>query len=824
MPESWTDPDDPLIGSQAGVYRLVRRLGEGGMGAVYLAERDEGFTRTAALKLLLQGAGHAEMAGRFQVEKQALAALQHPHIVGLLDAGLTAAGIPYLVMEYVEGQPLDKYCGSHGVSLRNRLQLILQMLDAIEFAHARLVAHCDLKFPNVLVNGAGSVRLLDFGIAKLLHPGRYGFADSFTREFRPLTPEFASPEQLSGAPLTISSDIYSAGVLLYGLLTGQHPFEDRLVQPVALLEAVCFEKPKPPSAHAAYAIDPDLDAIVVHALEKNPQDRYPSAAAFAEDLRRYLGGMPVSAHPGTPLHRASKFVRRNRGISAAIAAAVLASGSGIAGTAWESVRATHARNLAEARAGDIRTLSNGLITNLYEKIGRLPGSLGAQQLLVSRGVAYLDRLAADGGAGAGLSLDLARGYTRLAAVQGSPYENNLGRPQDALATLDKASRLTRQSPELYPAKLVRARIHQTRGEVLVGLGRAEAALDEARRSAALADEVAALRPKDPEVLLQCASAHEAIGDKLANAGLASMMDPAGAMKELEHARDLDRRVLALHPADARGQRGIVVLTMKRGDLLQASDPPSALAGYQEAMLEFQKLPAADQESLPNRRLRADLLRRMGDALAQQGRFDEAAQMHEEDIRVLDSMLSIEPDNSRARWDLAVAEHAMAILEDSRDRVPAALKHHENVAALLRLMPDVGTSLQVQTALAEALVEIGSIRAEAGDRAHALAATREGLDLLRKVAQHPDVSNHSLASIAETFLTALPAELQDPPFAWRCLERLGPAPADPAAMMLLAEAHRRLGREKQATETARALLDRLPADSEIHRRAQKFLGR
>jgi len=165
-----------------------------------------------------------------------------------------------------------------------------------------------------------------------------------------------------------------------------------------------------------------------------------------------------------------------------------------------------------------------------------------------------------------------------------------------------------------------------------------------------------------------------------------------------------------------------------------------------------------------------------------------------------------------------------VLEDARDRALEALKHHENAAALLRQMPDVGSSLQVQSALAEALVEIGSIRAEAGDRVRALAATREGMELLRKVADHPDVSNHSLASIAESFLTALPAELQDPPFAYRCLERLGPAPEDPAVMMLLAEAHRRLGREREATETAKALLDRLQADGKNPRPAEKFLGR
>jgi serine/threonine protein kinase/Tfp pilus assembly protein PilF len=327
---------------QIGAYRVLSEIGRGGMGAVYLGERADGqYQRRVAIKLV-QGS-HAyvpELLRRFSLERRILAGLQHPNIAQLLDAGVTDDGTPYLVMEYVEGLRIDKYCDSNTLSLRARIELFRHVCTAVQYAHRNLVVHRDIKPSNILVTGDGIPKLLDFGIAKLLKSdlpsgGSESAAEPTIAVTAPaerlMTREYASPEQIRGLPITTATDVYALGIVLYGLLTGRHPFEAHRSDFIALEHAICETESRPPSAavsqlpdlELAQQLRGDLDSIVLKAIRKEPGERYVSVEHLSEDLNRYLEGFPVMARRGTRRYRAAKFIRRHRVGMAAAAGFVL---------------------------------------------------------------------------------------------------------------------------------------------------------------------------------------------------------------------------------------------------------------------------------------------------------------------------------------------------------------------------------------------------------------------------------------------------------------------------------------------------------------------
>lgn len=324
-------------GTQIGRYRIQGLLGRGGMGAVYLAERaDDQYQQTVALKLVERGVLHTDMGDRFRGERQILARLNHPNIARLLDGGHTDDGMPYFVMEYIAGAPIDGYCVRHALPTRDRLQLMKQVCAAVQYAHQNLIIHRDLKPSNILVGEDGTPKLLDFGIAKLLEPEAPGAALTRFRD-RVMTPEHASPEQIRGEPAATVSDVYGLGVLLYQLLTGEHPYTSLTRSLGELERRVCEEDPQPPSARVRQSIrrtgsarlrdlarelTGDLDTIVLKAMQRDPARRYHSAAALARDIQNYLDGMPIEARPDTFAYRAGKFLRRHKWGAVSTAAAI----------------------------------------------------------------------------------------------------------------------------------------------------------------------------------------------------------------------------------------------------------------------------------------------------------------------------------------------------------------------------------------------------------------------------------------------------------------------------------------------------------------------
>lgn len=470
-----------------GPYRILRELATGGMGSVYLAERSDGqYEQTVAIKIARGGGGNPFLLRRFLEERRILATLDHPNIARLLDGGTTDAGLPYVVMEFVQGEPVDAYCDREGLDTSGRLALFLEVCGAVQYAHQRLVIHRDIKPSNILVNAAGRPKLLDFGIAKLLDaPG--GTVSQAVTAIRVLTPESASPEQLTGSPLTIATDIYALGVLLYRLLTGQSPYGGTFASETELFRAITERIPDAPSRVSSRPLDRELDTIVLKALAKEPERRYASVDHFAEDIRRYQKGLPVLAVPDGAAYRARKFVNRHRLAMAASLALLLTMAGGVAATVWQARRAEAARQRAQEQFDAVRALAGAVLGELHDAVALLPGSTPAREILVRRATAYLDALAQHAPSDETLRVEVAYGYLRLATIQGFDGLPNLGDRQAARRSVERALALLNTppgEPSSSAARLGLARAHAVLAQMTsvdaereANLDRAEAALE-----------------------------------------------------------------------------------------------------------------------------------------------------------------------------------------------------------------------------------------------------------------------------------------------------------------------------------------------------------
>ncbi|MEZ4377397.1 MAG: serine/threonine-protein kinase [Gemmatimonadales bacterium] len=476
----------PALGERLGPYRLLRILGEGGMGTVYLAERDdEQYRARVAVKVMRGRLAAPDLARRFRAERQILADLTHPHIAWLLDGGTTPDGTPYLVMEYVDGEPIDAWCARRGAGLPERLRLIRQVVDAVQHAHAALIVHRDLKPSNILVTAEGTPKLVDFGIAKLLDADE---ADQ-TATLRFLTPTYAAPEQVRGERITVATDIYGLGGVLYRLLAERPPLDVRGLGAAELERQVGEVDPPPPSVTATGAalawrrrLTGDLDTIVLTALQKDPARRYASAERLADDLRRHAEGLPVLARPDTLRYRTAKFLRRNRaGVAIAGTAAALTIGFGI----YHTVRIADERDRARveaAKATEVAAFLQEIFTVADPSVSR-GESVTARELL-DAAAERIDRELADQPlVQASLMQVIANTYSRLGL---NPRAEPLLRT--AFATQERL---------LGPDAPATARTRRDLGVWYQDAGRYDEARPELER--ALAALEAALGANDPEV-------------------------------------------------------------------------------------------------------------------------------------------------------------------------------------------------------------------------------------------------------------------------------------------------------------------------------------
>lgn len=649
------------IGSRIGYYQLERVLGYGGMGVVYLAARnDEQVSKLVALKLVQQGRDSKFIRDRFRQERQILASLEHPNIARFIDGGVTFDDLPYYVMEYVDdAQSIVDYCRMNHVALMDRLKLFLAVCSAVQYAHRNLVVHRDLKPSNILVSKDGTLKLLDFGIAKVLS------ADPETAKLqtmvRMLTPDYASPEQVHSSNITTATDTYSLGAVLYELLTDLPAHKFRNYSNTEIERVVCREDPLKPSdallegqataemVHRSRQLRGDLDSIVALAMRKEPELRYPSVQALMDDIGNFLEGRPVFAHKGTIRYRAGKYLRRYHIPIAAAAAVVVALLAGTATTVYQAQR-------AERRFQQVRQLASTLLNDFDRRIQSLPQSVELREWMATTVIQYLDNLAKEAGTDESLQRELAEGYYKVAQLQGQPSEANLGQSVPALDNYRKAM--------VIYSKLIQGK--QKNGQILKelcfcaqNLGMVEAFSGNVSK----AKEVLLqsknygqmLLELDPLMGHQCLSA--------SNAGLfsveMSMANPRGAIPfvndQLEHAR-----AVASKDSKPAAKEDLIAGTLNLATAYLASgNPDAALRGAMEAQQTGEM--AFGKAVWAKHRLRFRVLDTMGDIYG-----------NHRDINL--------QEDEKA---LAAYREALAMAEASYTRDPQDARYRRDVDRLLR---------------------------------------------------------------------------------------------------------------------------------------------
>jgi tetratricopeptide (TPR) repeat protein len=659
---------DPLIGARLGRWRVECEIGCGGMGAVYLATRDDhDYEQQAAIKLVKEGMDTAQLLDRFRHERQILANLNHPYIARLIDGGSTEQGRPYLVMEYVEGRPIDAWLKEREVGLEDRCRLFLRVCDAVSYAHRNLVVHRDLKPSNILIAPDGLPKLLDFGVAKLLAPDRDPGITAAGSEFRAITPDYASPEQLLGLPVTTTTDVYSLGAILYELLTGGKPRRARspsLEEWPRVAGENEIARPGdaappnlPGAARLRRRLAGDLDNIVLMAMRQEPERRYPSVDEFAADLRRYLAGEPVVARRDSVAYRSGKFVRRHL---LGLAMLFLVAFSLLAGTTLalmqarradaarrvadaqrqaadvarqsaerehddanrerdaalrDRVRAESEARLADERLAQMVALANHSLFDIHSQIERLPGATEARRGIVGTTLQYLEELSKTAGDDAPLRQALAAAYLKLGDVQGYPFGPSLGDAAGALESYRRAADL------LLPL----------------------------RRS----------RPRDPDLLHPWVDLQFRIGALL------------GAKGQVDRAVDCltaalpDAALLGkLRPHDTDAASREAVMFKAIAVALETRDAATAQAWSQRALAAFEALAVRFPKSETLLEQLADAHSRAGVGLNQTGNLRGALTEYRLSAEVRERLASAHPNDVERRRDLMMAYgHVAAVLGD-----------------------------------------------------------------------------------------------------------------------------------------------------------------
>jgi len=701
------DPGPSLIGQRVAEYKVVAKIGSGGMGDVYRAVRaDNEYQQLVAIKLVSIRGESGEIVSRLRAERQILAALDHPNIARLLDGGTTDDGIPFFVMELIEGEPIDQYCASRDLSVEEKLDLFLQICGAVEYAHQHLIIHRDIKPGNILVSREGVPKLLDFGVAKILTPETADPAlDPTVTVARALTPAYASPEQIRGEPITTASDVFSLGVVLYELLTGLHPYRKAGMAFHDVARAVCEWEPDKPSMAVRTQRQPtvgradastrqglkcrklsqrlsgDLDTIVLAALRKEPTRRYSSVDRFANDLRRHLKRLPVEARADTFFYRTSKFIARHRmGVAASlVAAALLASAIALIVREVHIARVERAR--AERRFQDVRKLANSLMFEIHDSIKDLAGATPARKLLVSRALEYLDSLSQDASGDEALQKELATAYDKVGDVQGNPHNANLGDTPGALTSYRKAlairESLLANDPSDHALQLELFRSYNLIGRALQEQGDQDGALTNLQQITRIADRNAA--PHDPTECDLIAGAHWGTGIILESKG-----DLSGALQNYQAAAAIrklaqnatPKQAALLHTHLAADDQGMARVLTALGQTDAALQTQKEVTSLLEEQIQ------ADKNNATLRKFLGDSYLYTGEEFETKRDLGNALHNYVRAEGIYGDLSAADPANTWTRDWLAFARLHVGDVLVKQDKPNTALATYRKVSATL----------------------------------------------------------------------------------------------------------------------------------------------
>jgi tRNA A-37 threonylcarbamoyl transferase component Bud32 len=659
-------PHNSLAGRRLGNYQLIEEIGAGGMGEVYRAVRaDDEYRQEVAIKIVRTGLDPRLVSRRLRTERQILAGLEHPNIARLLDGGSTDEGVPYIVMELIVGVPITQFCDEQALNTNARLNLFMLVCAAVEYAHQHMIVHRDLKPSNILVTAAGVPKLLDFGIAKLLQTGAAAeSADATVNAVPLLTPNYASPEQLRGESVTAASDVYSLGVVLYELLTGSRRGPGRSNGAQDSKEASGAVPHRLPKERER-ALRGDLDTILRMALHPQIERRYASVERFAEDIRRHLQHLPVTARRDTLSYRVSTFVTRHTLGVAVVAVAALALLGGILIATAEARIAREQRARAEQRFDDVRKLANSLIFDIHDAIRDLPGAGRSRRLLIETALHYLDSLSQEATGDVALQRELAVGYERLGDLQGQPLEASEGDYAGARQSYQRALELRlagiQNDPHNAAARsdIVASANHL--GDLLWLSGDGERALAYLKQALTGAEALVATEPGRRAYQLLLANARTNYSYKLYKI----RNNPAQALPYMREGLAGLRAALNAAPADQPCARALSLAYTRAAEMLGVTTATygDALAMNQNAQRLLHSLRTANPNSTDYAHLEGFADHDIAAMLMKMNRLADAQQAENDAAGVFQGLVAADPGVAEYHVDLALARAGMAhILE------------------------------------------------------------------------------------------------------------------------------------------------------------------
>lgn len=742
-------------GQKIGKYTIAKELGQGGMGVVYQATRNDiPDSRPVAIKLLRQGINR-EMALRFHSEYRIMANLEHPNIARLLDVGTIDNGLPYFVMELVDGCAIDTYCKNKQLGIEERLKLFIKVCAAVQYAHLNLVVHRDLKPNNILVTADGNVKLLDFGIAKIIKSDNLYDDIKLTQTgLAVMTPAYASPEQVRGGKITICVDVYALGILLYKLLTDHLPYEFNGYTPAEIERVICEQNPTKASTiirristtniseakenkRLATKLVGDLDNILLMAIRKEPERRYSSVEQFAQDIDKYLKGFPTIAHRDSLYYRANKFILRNR-LFLTITILIFSLSIGII---WQATRAEQERTrvqaqrqLVEARSKDVRDLTNALLFKYNDGLEKLAGATKLREEMITEALKYLDRLNQTSDQDLQLQNELAMAYQKVGDLQGRPLRINQGNLSAALESYKKSieifQRLLTSNPDDMGTETLLATTIERAGDILRSMGNTQEAIEHYEKTRAIREKVIKINSNDQNNYYLLANCYYKLGIAWKLKG-----DFTTAFQLYCKTLDMRKELVAREPDNSKFRIGLAtmyselisVINDSYDLLVENSSNPDLIQQFNQRLLFYNNLMIEIAEHISSLEpddpfLQSELAgtcNQRARFLLTEGELDQALSYVQKGLNILQTLAEIDPNNADFKTRLAIGYISMAQVQLKLANSTQAITFCQKAITIFRgLIEKEKKDIALQYLLGNSYALLANVYSNTGDNSKA----------------------------------------------------------------------------------------------------------